>query len=278
MSTVDKKALAGLVRACHPEPTAAVTVGSALLAVASGRSVGGVASVAAAVLATQLCTGWHNDWLDAGRDALVARPDKPIPAGLVSRRAVGRAALLAGLLAVPLALLSGVVAGLVLLGALASALAYNWPLKSTIFSPVPYAVSFGALPAYIVLGAGVTPAWWLVAAGACLGVGAHFANVIPDLADDARTGVRGLPHRIGATRSAVAAAVGLGAASALLVLGPAGPPSWLALAGLVTAASLLLIGGYAQVRRPGTRILFRVVLVVAVLDVALLVAAVGGSA
>ncbi|GAA1822370.1 UbiA family prenyltransferase [Luedemannella flava] len=271
-------ALAGLVRACHPEPTAAVTVGSALLAVASGRPVAGVLAVAAAVLATQLCTGWHNDWLDASRDALVGRSDKPIPSGLVPRRAVGLAALVAGLAAVPLALLSGVVAGLVLLGALGSALLYNWPLKFTVLSPVPYAVSFGALPAYIMLGAGVTPALWLVAAGACLGVGAHFANVIPDLADDARTGVRGLPHRIGATRSAVAAAVGLGAASALLVLGPAGPPSWLALTGLVTAASLLLIGGYAQVRRPGSRVLFRVVLVVAVLDVALLVAAVGGSA
>ncbi|GAA1754327.1 UbiA family prenyltransferase [Luedemannella helvata] len=266
------------MRACHPEPTAAVTAGSALLAVASGRDAAGVVAVAAAVLATQLCTGWHNDWLDAGRDAAVGRTDKPIPAGLVGRRTVGAAALLAGLAAVPLSLLSGLAAGLVLLGALASALAYNWPLKFTPWSPLPYAVSFGALGAFIVLGAGGTPAWWLVAAGACLGVGAHFANVIPDLADDARTGVRGLPHRVGATRSAVAAAVGLGATSALLVLGPPGPPSPLTLAGLVTAAFLLLIGGYAQLRRPASRILFRVVLVVAVLDVALLLAAVGGSA
>ena len=34
---------------------------------------------------------------------------------------------------------------------------------------------------------------WAVAAGACLGVAAHLANVLPDLADDASTGVRGLP-------------------------------------------------------------------------------------
>ena len=35
-------------------------------------------------------------------------------------------------------------------------------------------------------------------AGALLGVGAHLLNVLPDLADDEATGVRGLPHRLGA--------------------------------------------------------------------------------
>jgi 4-hydroxybenzoate polyprenyltransferase len=251
-----------------------VTAGSALLAVAAGRGAAGVVAAAAAVLATQLCTGWHNDWLDAGRDAAVGRTDKPVPAGQVARTTVGVAAGLAAAATVPLSLLSGLSAGLVLIGALVSALAYNWPLKFTPASPLPYAVSFGALPAFIVLGAGTSPAWWLVAAGACLGVGAHFANVIPDLADDARTGVRGLPHRIGPVWSAVVAAAFLGAVGALLVLGPAGPPSPVALAGLATAAALLLAGGYASLRRPGSRVLFRVVLVVALLDVALLVLAI----
>ena len=44
---------------------------------------------------------------------------------------------------------------------------------------------------------------WITAAGALLGAGAHFANVLPDLEDDARTGVRGLPHRIGRVGSLV---------------------------------------------------------------------------
>ena len=56
----------------------------------------------------------------------------------------------------------------------------------------------------------------------CSGAGAHFANVLPDLDDDARTGVRGLPHRLGAARSAVAAAGLLLAATVTLVFGPPG--------------------------------------------------------
>ncbi|NED56002.1 hypothetical protein G3I24_34620, partial [Micromonospora aurantiaca] len=63
---------------------------------------------------------------------------------------------------------------------LVSALLYNRPLKSTPVSVLPYAVSFGALPAFVVLalpGSPVPPAW-LVAAAALLGAGAHFANVL----------------------------------------------------------------------------------------------------
>src|SRR3954464_4592905 len=72
------RTLAGLLRACHPEPGAAVTAGSALLALSTGRDARGVAAVAAAVAASQLTVGWHNDWLDADRDAQSGRTDKPL--------------------------------------------------------------------------------------------------------------------------------------------------------------------------------------------------------
>jgi hypothetical protein len=39
---------------------------------------------------------------------------------------------------------------------------------------------------------------WAFAAGALLGVAAHFANVLPDLDDDRATGVRGLPQSLAA--------------------------------------------------------------------------------
>ena len=65
---------------------------------------------------------------------------------------------------------------------------------------MPYAVAFGALPggrqprgAASALPPVVGPV-----AGALLGVGAHLLNALPDLADDEATGVRGLPHRLGA--------------------------------------------------------------------------------
>jgi 4-hydroxybenzoate polyprenyltransferase len=231
--------------------------------------VGGLA-VAAAVGASQLAVGWHNDWLDAARDARTGRPAKPVAAGTVSRRAVGVAAAVAAVATVPLAWLSGPAAGLALTVGLLSGLAYNWPLKFTPFSVLPYLVAFAALPAFVVLGRPATPPWWLLAAGACLGGGAHFANVLSDLDDDARTGVRGLPHRIGGAGSTAVAAALLAATGALLVFGPPGPARPLALAGYLVSLLVLGAGFALQRRRPESRAAFRAVLVAALVDVALL--------
>ncbi|HEV7897641.1 MAG TPA: UbiA family prenyltransferase [Planosporangium sp.] len=261
----------GLLKACHPEPTVAVTAVAALLALATGRGPAGVLTVAAAVLASQLAVGWSNDALDALRDTAVGRPDKPIVAGTVSRRTVAVAAVVAATATVPLALLSGVRAGSVATMGLVSALLYNWPLKFTVASVLPYAVSFAALPAFVVAGVSHPP-WWLVVAGALLGAGAHFANVLPDLDDDARTGVRGLPHRLGGRVSALVAGGLLFAATAALAFGPPGPPSWAGICAFAGAAVVLAVGGYAASRRPTSRAAFRSVLLVAVIDVALLLA------
>jgi 4-hydroxybenzoate polyprenyltransferase len=263
----------GLVKACHPEPTLAVAVGGGLLAAAAGLGPAGTALVAAVVLTSQLSIGWHNDWLDAERDAAVGRTDKPIVTGELSRRTAGIACVLAGAATPLLALPFGWPAAVVALFALIGGLAYNWPLKFTPLSPLPYLFSFAALPAFVALAADITPPWWLVSAGAALGVGAHFANVLADLDDDTTTGVLGLPQRLGSRWSTAIAAVMLVAASVLLVWGPAGPPSAVALAGLSFAIVVLLIGGYGQLRRPHGKLAFRAVMVVAVIDVALLLAA-----
>jgi 4-hydroxybenzoate polyprenyltransferase len=265
-------AVAGpLIRACHPEPTIAVTAALTALAVTTGRSAWGVVAVAAAILAGQLSIGWSNDWLDAARDTRTGRRDKPIPAGQISAGAVRTAALLAVLACIPLSLLSGLLAALVHMVTVACGWAYNVWLKSSVLSPLPYAVAFGAVPAFVVLGLPGSPAppLWLVATCALLGTGAHFANVIPDLADDAATGIRGLPHRLGATGSALAAGVLLGGATAVLAFGPPGPVSVTGLAA-VAIALVVLTAGFARGRRPGSRAPFRAVLVVAVLDIALL--------
>jgi protoheme IX farnesyltransferase len=269
------RAVGALARATHPQPTLAVTAGAAALALATGRDGPGVAAVAVTVLASQLAVGWHNDWLDTERDAAAHRPDKPVARGEVSRRLVGWAAAVAAVVTVPLALLSGVPAALVATVGLGSALAYNWPLKFTPASPLPYLVSFGALPAFVVLGRpdGPAPPWWLVAAGATLGAGAHFANVLPDLDDDLRQGVRGLPQRLGRPASTAVAAGLVMAVSVLLTFGPAGPPPVAGLVALGAAAVILAVGGYWQWRRPRSRVAFRAVLVVALIDVGLLLLA-----
>lgn len=260
---------AALVRACHPEPTLAVTALMAALAQSAGAPTG---RVAAALLAGQLTTGWSNDWIDRDRDRATGRTDKPVPQGLLSSRLLGGAALTAGLASIPLSLLLGAAAGLLHLAAVLSALSYNALLKRTPLSFLPYALSFGALPSVLTLaipGAGLAPAW-ATAGAALLGVGAHLANVLPDLEGDLATGVRGLPHRLGRRWSTAAMAVLLLVATVLLAFGPGapGPAGVLALvlAGLLTATGLLLA------RRPGSRAAFLAALAVAGVDVVLLVA------
>ncbi|WP_243709752.1 UbiA family prenyltransferase [Micromonospora sp. 15K316] len=267
----------GLVRASHPEPAAAVTLVAGLLAVGVGHRPAGVAAVVLTVLASQLAVGWTNDALDADRDTAVGRTDKPIPAGAVGRRTVALGAVLAALATPLLALTTNPVAAAWMTAGLVSALLYDWPLKSGPASVLPYAFSFGTLPAFVVLALPGAPAppVWLVAAAACLGAGAHFANVLPDLADDARTGVRGLPHRIGAAGSRVAAALLLLAATGTLVLGPPGPPSGVGLAAVFTAVVVPPLSWYGGrgAARSGRRPVaaFRAVMLVALIDVVLLV-------
>ena len=97
--------------------------------------------------------------------------------------------------------------------------------------------------------------------------------MLPDLADDAATGVRGLPHHLGALGSSVAAAVLLLVATLTLVFGPPGPPSWAGIAAAAVAVVVLPIGWYAARRARGRPVaMFRAVIVVALIDVLLLIA------
>jgi len=268
---------AALARASHLEPALAVTVVAVLLAVAAGVTPGRTVLVGVAVLAGQASIGWCNDWLDADRDRAVGRLDKPVVQGTVSTDLLRRATLAAVAVAVVASLLLGVVPGLLLLGLVASGLAYDAGLKRTALSPLPYLTGFGALPAGVVAAAPGTPVapWWLVAAGAALSGAAHVANVAPDVDDDLATGVRGLPHRIGPVASAVAGAVLLGTASLLLVLGPPGPPSVLGWAACVLAAPAVVLAALAGSPR-ARRLAFPAVMLLTVLDVVLLLA--GGAA
>lgn len=257
--------LSRLVRACHPEPTAAVTALAAALAASVGVSPW---KVGAAFLSGQLSVGWSNDWVDAERDLAVGRADKPVVQGLPVTT-VRTAALLALTACVPLSLLMGTWAGAAHLVAVASAWLYNARVKATVLSFAPYALSFGLVPSVVTLGLPGHPTapWWATAAGALLGVGAHGANVLPDLEDDAATGVRGLPHRLGRGLTTVLSGLALVTATVLLAFGP-GPSAVGVLAVLLSLAILTV--GLVLSRRPGSRAAFLSVIVVAAVDVGLL--------
>lgn len=257
----------GLLRACHPLPAAAVTLFSAVLAAAAGRGPAGTALTAAAVAAGQLSVGWSNDRADLRRDLATGRRDKPLATGALPAAAVARAAAGALLLCAALSLAAGLLAGAAHLVGVAAAWAYNLRLKGTAASWFPYALAFGLLPAFVTLGLPGRP-WpplWLTGAAALLGAGAHFANVLPDIADDLATGVRGLPQRLGARRSAALAAALVLASTAALLLGPPGPVGpygW----GLLALTCVLLA---VAARAPG-RIPFLATMGVAGADVLLL--------
>ena len=208
-----------LLGSAHLEPSLAVTVAACALAIGAGLGAR-TTLVAVAVGSGQLSIGWSNDWLDWRRDRAAGRHDKPIASGLVSPRTVATAAGVALLVCVVASLALSRAAGLVHLVGVAAGWGYNLRAKSTWYSVAPWAVAFGLLPAVVTLTAplGRWPAWWLLAAGALLGAGAHFANALPDLDRDRATGVAGLPHRLGRRRSQFATlglvAVGIGVVAA----------------------------------------------------------------
>ncbi|HYH35588.1 MAG TPA: UbiA family prenyltransferase, partial [Nocardioides sp.] len=241
-----------LLTAAHIGPTVAVTVLATAYAGSLGMRPAATGLAAAAVLTGQLSIGWCNDLVDASRDRAVARSDKPLATGELSPAVVRVACALAVAATVPLSLACGVVAGLVHLVCVAAGWAYNLGLKSTLLSWLPYAVAFGGLTVFLTLAGpeGGLPAAWVPVAGALLGVGAHLVNVLPDLGDDAATGVRGLPHRVGERGTRVLSVVALGAASVVLALGAEAVPAAVLGAGLVAVAVLAGVALTARGRAP----------------------------
>ncbi len=262
---------AALARSSHPGPSVAVTVITVGLGFGAGLDAARLVFLGLSMLAGQLSVGLSNDWIDAERDAAVERKDKPIALGLVSAATVRTAAFVCAGLMIVLAIPLGWPAALALVLAVAAAWAYNAWLKKTVFSIVPYLIGFGALPAIATLARPVpaAPALWALGVGALLGAAAHFANTLPDLDDDAVTGVVGLPQRLGrGVSSALTYAILLGA-SILEFFGTGGLGFLPGELGLLAAIVIAVIGG-AMIRRP-TRWHFRLIILAALLDVVVLI-------
>jgi 4-hydroxybenzoate polyprenyltransferase len=257
-----------LLVAAHLGPTAVVTAITALLAASAALPAPTAVLVTLAVLTGQLTIGWGNDLVDLARDREVGRSSKPLAAGRLSPVLVRRCLAAAGAACVVLSFAAGwrsAVVHLVLL--VGGGHAYNLGLKATAWSWLPYLVAFGSLPAVVTL-AGPDPAWpppWAPLVAGMLGVGAHLLNALPDFADDAATGVRGLPHRLGPAATRAGATALLVGASVVAVLGPPGPPGtrgWVALGVVGVLAVVALLGR--------GRLPFAAAAAIALVDVALL--------
>lgn len=260
-----------LLRAAHAAPTLAVTALATAVAAAAGRSPGGCVLVTGAVLSGQLSVGWLNDLLDVDRDTTAGRVDKPLVTGDVSPAVVRWACAATVTACLPLSLASGWRAGSCHLIGVAGGWAYDLGLKRTPLSWAPYAVSFAMLAAFLALGLPGHPAPhpWVLATSSLLGVGAHFLNVVPDIAADRAAGIRGLPQRLGPVATRTGGAVLLVAAAAVVTFGPAGaPPAWSL--GALGVAVALAGAAAAAGRRGGSRLPFLLALATAVVTVLLL--------
>jgi 4-hydroxybenzoate polyprenyltransferase len=205
--------IVGAIKAAHAGPTILVVSASFFLAL-SQFPVAGSLEIAVAILSGQLIVGWSNDVIDFPRDSQAGRRKKPLVSSLTSVKVLKRAIVVSLVATVLLSFLSplGLQGTLLHMLGVLSAVAYNFKLKSTIFSPLPYIISFGAMPWVIFLAADEVPPLWIYLGFILFSTAFHFLNVLKDLQWDLDQGVLGLPQRLGRNKSVAVAAM-------LIVLG-----------------------------------------------------------
>jgi 4-hydroxybenzoate polyprenyltransferase len=213
-----KKTVIGLARASHFGPTLLVTFLSSFFAQLFWWE-GPAMVIAVGVFSGQLVVGWSNDLIDYNDDLFHQRQKKPLVAGLITTTLLQRFLGIALFFAIVINLFGplGFVGGGLSLFAIGWAVAYNFYFKFTIFSWLPFAVAFAALPSCMALSKEVAPPLWMWLGGALLGTAAHFLNVIKDMKEDHISGIKGLPQRCG-TKLSIVIAVVLIAAAVLLLL------------------------------------------------------------
>ena len=213
-----KQKVVGLAKATHFGPLLLVVTISFCLAI-SQLSFPKSFKIALAILAGQCVVGWTNDLIDHPRDHAAGRIKKPLVHEAVTRRELQIGVAIALTAAILLSFLGplGLKGGLLHLLGIGSASAYNFGIKGTLFSPLPYAISFGALPWAIYLAAGKHPPTWLFVDFILVSLAFHFLNVIKDLEWDRNQLVMGLPQRVGKRWSFILAGVCLASSSLIFV-------------------------------------------------------------
>ena len=192
-----------LVRAAHPRQAVITAVLLTVAAALADRPTRDLGLVLLTVLVGQALLGWHNDVVDRRRDALHQRTGKPVADGRLEPGEVWFAITCGLLLVVPLSLSNGLVAGGVYLASLAIAALGNLVLRTSVLSPVPWAVAFALYPAFLSYGGwgnhdgGSAPQPAMVVLAALLGIGVHFLTALWGLVADHEDGWRYLPLRLG---------------------------------------------------------------------------------
>ncbi len=213
----------------------------------------------------QLLVGWSNDLKDYPDDLKHNRRAKPLVAGQLKEGQLLDAVKIVGPIAVIFNLFGplGFRGGAIYLFGVGMGVAYNFYFKSTILSALPYALAFAALVSSLVIATDRIAPFWLISAGALLGVAAHFANVLKDLDQDLSSGIKGLPQRLGKKSSRVICSTLLISTTLLLHFTVGNTP--LLVIGLITAA----ITSFAS-----DSLIFKFLMITVVIDLILLINAI----
>jgi 4-hydroxybenzoate polyprenyltransferase len=202
------KKLRGLLKASHFGPTLIVTSISWFFA-AYYWWEGPAFVIAFGVFTGQLVVGWSNDLYDFADDLKHNRLNKPLVAGTITQKYLMKwlrfmvpFSFIANLLG-PL----GFKGGLVYMFGISMGVAYNFYFKYNVFSWLPYALAFAALPSCITISKDIAPPVWMWLGGAIFGSAAHFINVLKDIDQDRASGIGGAPQRIGKRSSIFVAAL-----------------------------------------------------------------------
>lgn len=178
-----------------------------------------VVLVLLASAAGQATVGWTNDVSDAKADRAAGRTKKPMVRGHVGPDDLRVPILVSASLTIPLSFLAaGWVGGAAHIAAVSSALVYNFWLSRTIWSWLPYAVSFALMTVFIAQASSPSlwPTWPVVCLSVLVGVIAHLFNAIPDIDMDRRMSLGGLAVSLGKRKSVVVAVVLIALAVACL--------------------------------------------------------------
>ena len=178
-----------------------------------------VVLVLLASAAGQATVGWTNDVSDAKADRAAERTTKPTVQGHVRPEDLRVPILVSASLTIPLSFVAaGWVGGGAHIVAVLSALVYNFWLSRTVWSWLPYVVSFALMTVFIAQASSPSlwPTWPVICLSVLVGVIAHLFNAIPDIGIDRRMSLGGLAVSLGKRKSVVVAVVLIALAVACL--------------------------------------------------------------
>ena len=250
------RVLSGLVRLTHPFPSALDAAVTFVLAILAGATGGRAALLGVAMLAIQFSIGAFNDVVDAPADAVAGR-SKPLVDGRVPARLALGVAAVAGLTGLVLAACAGPAAAGVALTGHGIGLVYDFRLKGSPWSWLPYAVGIPLVPIFAWVGATgdlPTPILVLAGLGVLAGTSLAIANSLADAERDAASRTATVATTLGRARSIQLGALlsfaegGIATTSAVVLAGWI-PGTWLTCAGAMTLAAGVGMGILGHLQR-----------------------------